>query len=316
MRRTMMNAYSNKEAFKTDPGAKSALSERALLATLRCKQWTARKKDKAVTAETSDRYRTKDDAVSVTKKLIQCEELEAVSKIITAAGETHRTLTLPWLDGPRGAPRILAVQAYAKYVDAMRVHREALEDAVRALAAVYPHARAAARRSLLGSMFDDEDYPEDISDRFAITTSLSPVPDARDWRVDLGDDSVAILRADVQAQADEAINSAVRDAYERVAVVVGKLAEKLRAYPPEPKIGSGPKKGDFKGTLVSNVADLAEILPLLNITPDPKLDAIAKRMRDELTHIDPEELKAWPHLRKEVTRNAEAILADIAGFMG
>ena len=174
----------------------NALAERALLANLRTKAWTARKKDTAVTAETTTRYHAEDRAASVTKRLLECEEFDAVMSVISRAGETHRSLTLPWLDGPKGAPRILAVEAYPKYTNTMREHCETLDDAVRAFAAVYPDARRAAR-GLLGRMFDEDDYPEAIEGRFSIKTSLSPVPDARDWRVALGDDDVAILRADV-----------------------------------------------------------------------------------------------------------------------
>jgi hypothetical protein len=274
----------------------NALGERALLASLRTKAWSGRKKDKAVTAETNERYNAKDQAASVTKKLLECEEFDAVMTVLTAAGETHRSLTLPWLDGPKGAPRILAVQCYPKYTNTMRGHVEALDDAVRAFARVYPSARRAARSGLLGKMFDEDDYPEEIESRFAIKTSLSPVPDARDWRVALGDDDVAILRADVEAQAAEAMTSAVRDAYERVAVVVGKMATTLRTYQEQKgdETGDrrrGPRKGSFKDTLVSNVADLAEILPLLNVSKDPALDAIATRMKAGLAFHEAGELR-------------------------
>lgn len=298
----------------------NALAERALLASLRTKAWTARKKDKVVTAETTSRYHAEDRAASVTKKLLECEEFDAVMAVISRAGETHRSLTLPWLDGPKGAPRILAVEAYPKYTNTMREHCESLDDAVRAFATVYPAARRAARSGLLGKMFDEQDYPEEIEGRFSIKTSLSPVPDARDWRVALGDEDVAILRADVEAQAAEAMTSAVRDAYERVAAVVGKMAGTLRAYRPQngDETGDrrrGPRKGSFKDTLVSNVADLAEILPLLNVSKDPALDAIAVRMKAGLAFHDPNELREYEHLRNEVADEAESILRDIQSFL-
>ena len=68
----------------------NALAERALLACLRTKAWSGRKKDKAVTAETTERYNAKDQAASVTKRLLECDEFDAVMAVITAAGETHR----------------------------------------------------------------------------------------------------------------------------------------------------------------------------------------------------------------------------------
>jgi hypothetical protein len=298
----------------------NALAERALLASLRTKAWTGRKKDKTVTAEVTGRYHAEDRAASVTKKLIECEEFDAVMSVISKAGETHRSLTLPWLDGPKGAPRILAVEAYPKYTNTMRDHCEALEAGVRAFAAVYPEARRAAQHGLLGKMWDEEDYPDEIESRFAIKTSLSPVPDARDWRVALGDEDVAILRADVEAQAQEAMTAAARDAYERVAAVVGKMAATLRAYQPQNGDATGdrrkgPRKGSFKDTLISNVSDLAEILPLLNVTRDPALDAIATRMKAGLTFHDPNELREYEHLRAEVATEAESILRDIQSFL-
>lgn len=316
-----MNAYASPpiDGVVEVRSTSSALSKRALLASLRCRAWTARVKDKAVTGETADRYRAEESAVSVSKKLIECDELNAVMSVISAAGKTHVRLTLPWADGPKGAPRILAVQAYSEYVNAMREHQEALDEAVRVFAAVYPEARDAAKRRMLGKMFDESDYPDDITDRFSIETSLMPVPDKADWRVDLGDDDVAILRADLEQQTRASMNAAVRDAYERVAAVVSNMALRLREF--EPQKGEdgdrrrGRRKGCFKDSLVSNVADIAALLPLLNVTQDPALDALAKRMTADLTRVDPDELRNYEHLRTEVAGNAEALLRDISSFL-
>ena len=296
----------------------SALSQRALLATLRVKAWTARKKDAAATAETGERYNAEEGAIAVSKKLVNCDEYDAIGYVTKKIRDYHQKMTLPWSDA-KGAPRILAVQAYPEYTNTFREKEEEHADKVAAFVRAFPGARRAAKQ-LLGSMWHEDDYPDDIESRFAVAVDFSPVPDKRDWRVDLGDDDVAILRADVERQASDALNGAVKDAYERVGAVVGKMATTLRAYgaddPHPERRGRGRPRGSyFQQSLVAHVADLAKILPLLNVTQDPRLDELARRMVEELTHVEATELMEYRHLRNEVAGNAEAILADIAGFM-
>jgi hypothetical protein len=66
---------------------------------------------------------------------------------------------------------------------------------------------------------------------------------------------------------------------------------------------------------VQNVRDLVELLPAFNLTNDQTLDALTRRMRDELCSADAQTLRDDPKARKSVARAAESILDDAREFM-
>jgi len=293
----------------TDP---SVLSTRAMLARVSISTWQATKLDKRVTKETNRIHAASDDAGRYNKSLIAKDSLAEIGKARDAARMTHARLTLPWLDD--GA-RILPVAAYPTYVNALREHREAFEGAVSAFVLAYPSFVEQAKRDLNG-MFSAEDYPgaKEIEAKFSFATRLLPVPDARDWRVEMSEDSAAILKADVEQATREAMAGALRDAWERVADAVGRMAERLRAY--KPKTGAADRvEGKFTDTLTSNIRDLVALLPILNIAGDPRLTDVAARMERDLCVHEPAELRANARARSETAAAAESILADVASFL-
>lgn len=293
------------------PAGESMLSTRAMLARPSIAQWSARKLDKKTSHKVTDEAGAQEDAARVTKSLVASEALETVAKIATEARAYHMQRTLPWLDD--GA-RLLPVAGYPAYVETMREHREKFESAVRAFVAEYDSYVASAPRRL-GALFDPADYPEpsQIIRKFSFTTRLFPVPTAADWRVDVSEESAAILRADVEAQSKEAMNLAVRDAYERIAEAVGAMAKKLADY--KPATEHAKAQGVFRDSLVDNVRSLAELLPVLNITGDKALAEIAARIASELTTYDAEDLRKDDGARYVVAERAAAILADVSAFM-
>jgi hypothetical protein len=70
----------------------------------------------------------------------------------------------------------------------------------------------------------------------------------------------------------------------------------------------GEKGSTFRSSLISNIRDLAEVMPGLNITNDPQLDALAAKAM-QLTGYTAEDLKS-SGLRAEVQKRA----AELAGM--
>ncbi len=276
------------------------LSERALLATFRAKAWTAKRRDRAATAFGRGN-------LVVTRKLLDCPEFDAIKAITLQAAETHRTLTIPWLDGPRGAPRILAVQTYELYASRMEHYEFDHILAVGELAHVYPSLRNHARKTRAAGA-----YPEELNGRFGLSWSFSPIPNPWHWDgLDMPGDALIDLKVATLRDVERALEAAIRHPYERIEAVVGKMARMLRAYkPPLAKRRGGHLMG-FKNSLVTNVGDLADVLPLLDVTGGARLDELARRMKVDLTIVEGDELRQYQHLRNDIAGRAEAILADI-----
>lgn len=287
------------------------ITERAMLVNLNISTWTARKHDKGISQEVASSHGTASDVGRYNKTLIAKEALEKIGQAQSAARTFHYENTLPWMDN--GA-RILAAANYLPYTEKMRSLRATYDAEVAAFLANYDGFVADARRRLNG-MFKDADYPNarQIARKFDFDVAVLPLPTAADFRVDISDKEHARIAADIQRRTDAAIAGAVSSTWERVHEVVAKMADRLRQYAIMP---DGKVEAPFRDTLVQNVRDLVELLPRLNITADPALDAMAQRLTDTLCAHDPQTLRDDGKVRNETAQQAEQILADMAGFCG
>lgn len=290
---------------------RNVLSSRAMLCGLRITNWTARKLDKRVTAEVNAEHGASADAGRYNKALLAKDSLAPIVTAANAARSLHYARTLPWLDD--GA-RLLPAAAYADFAPRMGRLRDEFNAAVDAFVAGYP-AYVDAARVRLNGMWRAEDYPavSEIRSRFSFSVRVLPVPDAGDFRVDVGDAAAAEIRAAVERDTRAALETAMRDAWARVAETVGRMAERLAAY--KPGADGSRAEGIFRDSLVENVRDLAAILPGLNLTNDPALSAVADRMARELCQHGADDLRESDVLRKATAESAESILADVSAFM-
>jgi hypothetical protein len=251
------------------------------------------------------------DAGRYNKLLVNKEALAPIQSAISAARTFHYSRTLPWQDD--GA-RLLPAAAYLDYTARLRAIRADFETAVDEFIKGYSeHVEAARKR--LGNLFKPEDYPgaDEIRHRFGFDTIINPVPSGDDFRVALGEAQAELIRVEIEERAKEQLQEAIRDVYRRVSEVCERMVEKLRNY--VPGNDNSKAQGVFRDSLVENVRDLAQVLPMLNITADPKLSEIAERMRRELTRHNADTLRENEDLRSEVATAAASILADVSDFL-
>lgn len=289
----------------------NVLSERAMLAHVKLSVWTARRIDRKVTDEVNEAHGAANDAGRFNKLLVDKTALAPVTLAVGHARTFHYSRTLPWQD--EGA-RLLPALAFTDYAAQLRAIKGTFESAVSDFLKAYPEAVEAARKRL-GGLFKAEDYPgvDDIARRFAFEIVVNPVPTGADFRVDLGDGQAEMIRQEIEARAQAQLSEAMRDVYRRVGDACERMVDRLRSYQPG---GDGERaSGVFRDSLVENVRDLAEILPALNITADPRLAAIAERVRRDLTRYNADALRDDGAARETVADAAAAILADVSDFL-
>src|SRR5882672_6848399 len=238
----------------------SILSERAMLSVLKISMFTARKLDKNVTAETLERHNAAPDAGAFHKRLLSKEAMADIVRIHGAARTFHYDRTLPWLDD---GPRILSAMAHSTYWSQMERYQEEALEAHRRFVDGYPEFVEHARQTQNG-LFNATDYPSPamIGRKFGFQITLLPFPDAKDFRVDIGDAATARIRAEIEDRSREALGVAVKDVFERVKDKVSAMVERLQAY--KPSYGDAKAQGIFRDSLVSNIADLVDLMPSLN----------------------------------------------------
>ena len=291
----------------------NTLSERAVLTSLHIGAWSGRAHDPDVTQEVSDSHKADaKDAGRYSKQLVASRFLKHVGSVINEARTAHKVLTLPWNDD---GTRILSTTGYQDYTERMRLLRLKFEGAVSEFAAMMPEYIKEAE-SRLGTMFDPEDYPteESVKAKFWFDVEINKVPEAGDFRAKLSDATVKAIVKDIEKRADQRVETAMKDVWQRIYDVSQKMAERLKEY--QPKAGDQKSQGTFRDSLVYNVMELANNLDSLNITEDQQLRDLKKRLMDELVEHSPEILRADPAARSQTMRKAEAIAKKAKSFLG
>lgn len=278
------------------------LNERAMLVSLKISAWSAARQDKKIAAEVEAKHGAKLDSGRYSKFLIDRKKLEPLTKLAGEARAAFYAKTLPWTDD---GSRILPAALYLEFTTQMSVFRSKYEDLRDEFAREYPALVEQARRDLNG-MFDYRDYPANVASKFEMLTRVMPLPDASDFRVDLGDAEQDRVKQQIEESMRESTAAAMADCWERLHAVVGAVSERLNQ--PE---------AIFRDSLIGNLREVCAILPKLNILGDPKLDDLAREAERRIANrATPQDLRNDYLVRKDVARAADDILAQMSSYIG
>lgn len=286
------------------------VSDKAMLTKLKISRWSASKHDRDVSEQVARDNGSDVEMGRFTKRLLAKEALEEIRIIATKARHHHYDHTLPWTDE---GSRILPAAMYFDYQAAQQEFKHQFEEAVARFVTAYPSYLADARKRL-GRLYKEAEYPaaHTIGDLFTIESKISGLPNADDFRVDIGEEEREKVRADIEADLHQAVEGAMIDVWQRIHDHVQSLGDKLRAYKVEP---DGKKQNVFRDSLVENMRELVGLLPRLNITGSNQLAVMTARLEDELCAVDAETLRNDSKVRTKVAKKADAILAEVADFM-
>jgi hypothetical protein len=266
--------------------------------------WEGRKLDKLASEEITKRKGAKEGTASVTKRILPDEAFKAIvtaRNAIKAHVESH---ALPWKDK---GDRILMRNMYARFIEQYAILEKNFNDAVHEFVHdIYPPAREKAAFNI-GEFFNPEDYPhpDDIARRFYVKLTIEPVPEADDFRVALDAAEVEHIKKELEESINQRLTVAMKDVYVRLMDVIQHYADKMR-----------DPKAIFRDSTVQNLIDLVDTLPGLNITGDPNLKAIRRRLAETLYQIEPDTLRKDDAERASAAQEAQDILADMRGLIG
>lgn len=280
------------------------LSDKALLVHLSVSQWMGRKLDKGTSNQIASMNNADPSAGRYTKCLLPtCSELKDVhSKAALIRKEFYKN-TLPWgIDGTFILPSANYLEFIAQFRSEKCVWEQLLEDFL----SKYHGAVVQAQR-MLGNLFDPAQYPDVnvVRSKFRMDLTFMPVPTADDFRVELIDSELAVIKADVVARAADAQTAAMNEVWQRLYVHVEKIAERL-----------GNPENVFHDTMIENAREACELLARLNIADDPNLEALRQQVRDKLVCYTPDTLRSSPDVRRQAATDAAAIKSAMGAFMG
>ena len=274
-----------------------------MLADLSISYWEGRRKDTKLSENVRLSANATRDAGDWWTKIIPPSELKDISRAISRGRSIHASYTLPWKDG---GLRILPADMYLQYTKDMRAAKEGYIQAVEAFLGRYPLLVDQARERL-GDLYEGGVYPEihALRAKFGWVVEISPLPDAGDFRVDLGAEQTERLRANIEEQLNRTMASSMRDLWKRLHTVISHVAERLD-HP----------ENTFRDSLIRNVATLCDLLPKLNISGDPALEEMREKIVQKIAAQDPEVLRRDDTARALAKTSADRILKDMAPYIG
>ena len=170
-----------------------------------------------------------------------------------------------------------------------------------------------------GELFDANAYPDltELKSDFRFRVNYRPVTDAGDFRVQMQDEEMDALRAEVEAATKESMNNMLRAPLERLKEVVERLHEVTGKQDREvlnKKTGNTEVKPPiFRDSVVDNIMEEINLLhAFADVMPDNVL-GLAKTIADTTPH--PQQLRDDPEKRREVNVQTSALLDSINAML-
>jgi hypothetical protein len=283
---------------------KFGIDTSALLVEVSASCWTARKLDRTTSDEVVSAKSAKaKDAARVNVHLLAGRgELDVITKHITAARTFVYDNTLPWSDS---GLRLLPAKNYFTFSQRIKEFEEEFDTLVDAFIVVYP-TLITAQAMALGDMFKRDNYPSpgEIANRFAFRVSYMPVPNAGDFRVDIGNEAMAELAELYERLSNERVERAVGDLRTRLVEHLDRMSDRLTTDVVEGEA----KRRKFHDTLVSGAYDLCDLMQSLNVTADSTIENARVRLEKALAGRSAEDLRDNDAGREHVKQEVDAIL--------
>ena len=276
----------------------------AMLVEFNASVWTARKLDKTTTNEVvASKNAGAKDAARVNKHLLAGRtELDIIQQAVGRARQFVYDNTAPWSDS---GLRLLPTVNFMKFTERMNDFEEEMETLVKAFVVIYP-TLITAQALALGDMFKRDDYPtaNEMMTKFSFRVNYMPVPSSGDFRVDVGNQAQAELKARLESLTQERIDSAMADVRERLSTHLKRMSDRLTTD----YVGGEAKQRRFHDTLVDGALELCDLTKALNVTNDVALETARSQLEQLLVGVTPTDLRKNEAIRQDVKRNVDAIL--------
>ena len=287
------------------------LTHDAMLVSLRIAAWSGRLYDRQASNHVAAHHDASASAGRYNKRLLPKAAFAALTATMSQARSDHYANSLPWDD--QGS-RLLTVANYERYTGLMDGLRERMVRERARFIEDYDDNIDQARLDL-GRLFRIEDYPskEALHGRFGIRYRIVPVPDADHFMAKLASDDTDRVKRDIERQIEERLHDAVGDLYRRLGEAVDRVSERLQE-------GEDGKPLVFRNSMISNIRDLVDVVPRLNIFGDDRLAQLCQEVKDRIAHADPDTIRPSPqfnpNVRHQVKRDADALMQRFAGYFG
>lgn len=261
-----------------------SIYDQCMLVRLHISMWGATATDTDLTRKVTDDVEAASGSLQVIKSLMPKTEMAPIRALHTLGRAEHKRMTVPSLvEGMR----ILTTKGYEKYTNSQVSIRDRYEEAVRDLGDRYDSIVDHTLRTQ-PKAYKASDFPSKttVVESFSYSVHFSRIPAATDWRLDgLTEQDNEAIRESMQADFNAMVENAMTDVYGRVRTLMDNIKEQAEAFSDAPQ-------GRLRDATFQNARELANIIPILNITGDEKLNAIAEDMREYFDYVEPKDVRA------------------------
>jgi hypothetical protein len=284
----------------------STIRNQAMLVSLHIGLFNPKKTDRNVTREVLISKNANSNAGAFVKNILPEESVKPIQSAASALRTWVNQQTLPWGDD---AVRLLPVAQWEKFTDELRARITSLQSLFDQFMADYEKHRDTAILQL-GALANRADYPSasEVRTKFYVDVSYMPMPDSRDFRLDdMPEEAMSELRAQADLRVAEAVNDARNDLYRRLTERLDHIVKRMTEV-------SAKKEGNrIHASLLTNLAELCQLIPSLNVTKDQELENLRQRVLRDITPFDIEDVRENEAVREDLKSKAAGILAAM-GF--
>ena len=279
------------------------LASSAMLVEVNISHWAGRKKDKRASIDVTSSNHAATGVASVNKKLLaNSDTLRAIQTHVTAARNLHANMTMPWSNS---GLRLLPTVQYFKYSQAMSQMQNEFDKLVEDFLQAY-NDEVVDVQLKLGDLFSHDDYPtaESLNNKFAFRTNYMPLPDAGDFRVDVGNDALREIKATYADFYSKQFDTAMNDVWTRLHKALTSMSDRL-------DYGSKEDKKIFRDSLVGNVTDMIELLRVCNVTGSTQMSEMANRLEEAMSCVTPDALREDDLFRADTKAAVDAVIKSL-----
>lgn len=243
-------------------------------------------------------------ASSIPTSAPEYRELSNVRSRIKAVNEFY---TSPWMDG---GYRIIPSELFLEWKLKVDEAASKLKPAVDALAEAMPRLKQIAISKANG-LWNEDLWPTEDQVRNAcwVSREYQPIPKTSEWRLSVAESEAADIRREAEESEKAKLEAAQHGAVERLHEAVKHMKDRLRDY-------SIAENGRLHKSMLTNIEELVNILPFLNVTGDPVFTAAIADCKKYLLAFNTDELKDSEGSRNFVMEQAEDIFNRLSGIIG
>lgn len=279
-----------------------SLTNRAVIFELNISQFIGKKQDKKSSEEITNSKSATRNAASVSKHLFaDVKELEDIGKFVSQVRRDFYEKTLPWADNGQ---RLVPMEIFLELNDWLSTQKVEFFRLVDDFVSKY-NDLVSMQSMKLGLLFDPDEYPSagTIRERFRFSVVCSPVPDSKDFRIEVEQSVKDALMEKYEQAFQERSQQAMRDLWTRLHTQLAAMSERLADE-------SDGKSKIFRNSLVDNAVSLCNLLKDLNVENDPLLEEARQQLQETITGVTPDDLRNNKHIKRDVKARIDSLLAN------